>query len=176
MDTNSQIKIYYEQIEFCYGNVEWTHKTHEKAADIYASINTFFRWMQLLLSFFVSADVVSQMNTEMPVIHWYLVVCSLLLMLVNTITKAFDFSGLANKHIIAANSLWRLREDYRSFKTDILTHVYTIDKIREKRDELQNAVQEVYKTAPRTFNRAYKKAIADFDAGKVSFEKRPIPE
>ncbi|MCF0210718.1 MAG: SLATT domain-containing protein [Bacteroidales bacterium] len=169
MDTDSQIKIYYEQIEFCYGNVEWTHKIHEKAADIYTCINTWIRWFQLLLSFFVSADVVSQMNTESPVIHWYLVVCSLLLMLVNTISKGFDFGGLANKHIITANSLWGLREEYRSFKNDILAGIYTIDEIRARRDELQNAVQEVYKTAPRTFGRAYKKAKSDFESGNVTF-------
>ena len=144
METDSQIKIYYEQIEFCYGNVEWTHKIHEKVADIFTNINKVLRWIQLLLSFFVSADVVSQMNTELPVIH-----------------------------VITANSLWGLREDYRSFKNDILAGVYTIDEIRAKRDELQNAVQEVYKTAPRTFDRAYKKAQADFNAGKVTFEHLP---
>lgn len=169
METDSQIKIYYDQIQFCYGNVEWTHKIHEKAADIFTSVNTSLRWAQLILSFLVSAEVISQMNTEHPVIQVYLLVCSLLLMLINTITKTFDFSGRANKHIIAANSLWGLREDYRSFKNDILTGVYTIDQIRAKRDELQDAVQEIYKTAPRTFNRAYNKAKADFDAGKVTF-------
>lgn len=169
METDFQIKIYYDQIQFCYGNVEWTHKIHEKAADIFTSVNTSLRWAQLILSFLVSAEVISQMNTEHPVIQVYLLVCSLLLMLINTITKTFDFSGRANKHIIAANSLWGLREDYRSFKNDILTGFYTIDQIRAKRDELQDAVQEIYKTAPRTFNRAYNKAKADFDAGKVTF-------
>lgn len=90
METDSPIKIYYEQIEFCYGNVEWTHKIHEKAADIFTNINKVLRWIQLLLSFFVSADVVSQVNTELPVIHWYLVVCSLLLRWVTRSKLDFD--------------------------------------------------------------------------------------
>lgn len=170
METDSQIELYYKQIEFCYGNVEWTHKIHEKAADIYSSVNNWLRWGQLILSFAISADVVAQLNTNSPVIHWYLVVCTLLLALINTITKTFDFSGRANKHIIAANSLWGLREDYRSFKNDILAGCYSIDDIREKRDALQAAVQEVYKTAPRTFDRAYNKANKDFEKGKVTFE------
>lgn len=170
METDIQLEKYYKQIDFCYGNVEWTHKIHEKAADIFTTINTWMRWLQLVLSFLISADVIAQLNTESPVVHWYLVFCTLLLTLLNTITKTFDFAGRANKHIIAANSLWGLREDYRSLKNDILTGCYSIDQIRKKRDELQAAVQEVYKTAPRTFDRAYAAAEKDFNEGKVTFE------
>lgn len=164
------LKIYKEQIEFCYGNVEWTHKIHEKAADIYTSVNNWLRWAQLILSFVISADVISQFKNSSPAISGLLVVCTVGLALINTITKTFDFSGRANKHILAANSLWALREDYRSFKNDIEAGILTIEQITERRKELQDAVQEVYKTAPRTFDRAYKKAEKDFKEGKVTFE------
>jgi hypothetical protein len=165
-----QIELYRKQIEFCYGNVEWTQKIHEKAADIYNCVNNWFRWTQLVLSFLISADVLRQVNTDSPVISTVLVVCTIVLALINTITKTFDFSGRANKHVLAANSLWGLREDYRSFKNDIAAGVMTIEQIQFRRRELQEAVQEVYKTAPRTFDRAYKKAQEDFDKGKVTFD------
>ena len=165
-----QIELYKNQIEFCYGNVEWTHKIHEKAADIYNSVNNWLRWIQLVLSFLISADVISQFNTESPVISTLLVACTIGLALINTVTKTFDFSGRANKHVLAANSLWGLREDYRSFKNDIAAGVLTIEQIQTRRKELQEAVQEVYKTAPRTFDRAYKKAEEDFKQGKVTFD------
>ncbi len=165
-----QIEIYTKQIEFCYGNVEWTHKIHEKAADIYNGVNNWLRWIQLVLSFLISADVIQQFNTESPVISQLLLWCTIGLALINTVTKTFDFSGRANKHILAANSLWGLREDYRSFKNDIAAGILTVDQIVVRRKELQDAVQEVYKTAPRTFDRAYNKAKNDFDEGKVTFE------
>lgn len=57
------------QIEFCYGNVEWTHKIHEKAADIYNSVNNWLRWIQLVLSFLISADVIRLFNAESPTIR-----------------------------------------------------------------------------------------------------------
>lgn len=170
MDKEQQLNVYYQQAEFCYGNVEWTHKIHEKAADIYTRVNTWMRWLQLVLSIVVSADVVVQLKALTPEIDGVLVVCSLLLTFVNTISKTFDFSGRANKHILAANSLWGLREDYRSFKNDIRTGVLSVEEIIIRRKELQEAVQEVYKTAPRTFDKAYKKAKKDFDEGKVTFE------
>lgn len=170
MEIDSRIEQYYKQIEFCYRNVEWSHKIHEKAADIYTTANTWMQWAQLVLSFLVSADVVAQLNSQNPIVNWYLVTCTLLLTLLNTITKTFDFAGRANKHVIAANSLWGLREDYRSLKNDILTGCYTIEQIRVKRDELQSSVQEVYKTAPRTFSKAYNAADKDFKNGKVTFD------
>lgn len=165
-----QIKIYKDQIEFCYGNVEWTHKIHEKAADIYNSVNNWLRWTQLVLSFLISADVIKQFGADSPVISGLLLWCTIGLALINTITKTFDFSGRVNKHILAANSLWGLREDYRSFKNDIAADVLTIEQIHTRRKELQDAVKEVYKTAPRTFDRAYKKAQKDFEQGKVTFD------
>ena len=39
------------------------------------------------------------------VISTLLVVCTIGLALINTVTKTFDFSGRANKHVLAANSL-----------------------------------------------------------------------
>lgn len=165
-----QIKIYKEQIEFCYGNVEWTQKIHEKAADIYNCVNNWLRWAQLVLSFFVSADVMKQFGDDSPTVSVLLLWCTIGLALINAITKTFDFCGRANKHILASNSLWGLREDYRSFKNDISAGILTIEQMQTRRMELQDAVREVYKTAPRTFVKAYKKAKKDFDEGKVSFD------
>ena len=34
---NSDITVLESQIRECYGRVVWTHKTHEKCADIYAA-------------------------------------------------------------------------------------------------------------------------------------------
>ena len=170
MEREQQLQLYKNQIEFCYGNVEWTHKIHEKAADIYNSVNNWLRWAQLVLSFLISADVIRLFNTESPAISLLLMICTIGLALINTITKTFDFSGRANKHVLAANSLWGLREDYRSFKNDIEAGILTIDQIIVRRKELQDAVQEVYKTAPRTFDKAYKKAEDDFNKGKVTFD------
>lgn len=166
---SEQINIYSNQIDFCYGNVEWTHKIHEKAADFYTTVNNWLRWAQLILSFVIGADVIKQYGTESPVVGSILVWCAVGLALINTISKTFDFSGRASKHIIAANSLWGLREDYRSFRNDIKAGILNIDQIILRRKELQDAVQEVYKTAPRTFDWAYEKAKKDFDEGKVTF-------
>lgn len=167
---NEQITIYSNQIEFCYGNVEWTHKIHEKAADFYTSLSNWISLFQLILSFIIGWDVLSQMRAESPFISWFLVLCSALLALLNSITKVFDFEKCKSRHIATAKSLWELREDYRSFKNDIKAGLYEVDSFLLKRQELQKRAEEIYKQAPRTFDRAYNRAKKDFDDNKVSFE------
>lgn len=66
--------------------------------------------------------------------------------------------------------MWQIREKYRSFKTDIVAGLYSVDSITQKRDELQRLNSEIYKQAPRTFRLAYDKAVKDFKNGKVTFD------
>ena len=130
------VNLYNQQAMFCYGNVEWSHKIHEKAADLFTTVNSWLRWIQLILAFIISADIIKQFGTDSPVISGILIGCSLILTLINTITKSFDFNGRASRHIMTANALWDLREDYRSFKYDIQAGRYNEDELRIKRDEL----------------------------------------
>lgn len=168
--TNEQIKLYADQMKFCYGNIEWTHKAHEAAADIFTIVTNIINWGQLVLSFIVGWDVLSQMRAESPTISWLLIICSGLLALLNSITKTFDFENIKSRHIAAAKSLWILREDYRSFKNDIKAGLYNIDAFILKRQELQSRAAEIYKQAPRTFDWAYNRAKKQFEEGKVTFD------
>ena len=168
--TSEQKKLFVNQIKFCYGNVEWTHKIHEKCADTYTYVCNILSWIQLVLSFIVGWDVLSQMRSDSPVISCFLVICSGLLTIILSISKTFNFEKIRDAHIATAKSLWELRETYRSFKTDIQDDLYTIEAFTAKRDQLQIITSEIYKKAPRTFDRAYNKAKQDFEEGKATFD------
>ena len=99
----------------------------------FISFNSWLRWIQLILAFIISADIIKQFGTDSPVISGILIGCSLILTLINTITKSFDFNGRASRHIMTANALWDLREDYRSFKYDIQAGRYNEDELRINR-------------------------------------------
>lgn len=160
--TEEQIKIFSEQIETCYDNVEWSHKIHEKAADIFSIICNWKGWLDLVLSFIVGWEVLSQMRADSPIISLLLVSCSGLLAFSQSVSKAFNFEKRRDEHIATAKSLWELRETYRSFKTDIVAGLYNVEIFINKRDELQHVTSEIYKHAPRTFDWAYKKADKEF--------------
>ena len=168
--TQEQIKLFKEQIEFCYGNIEWSHKIHEKAADRFSSICNWKSWAELILSFIVGCDVLSQMRSESPVISGILIGSSAMLAFLTSVSKAFNFEKRRDQHIATAKSLWELRETYRSLKTDIPAGLYTVESFVQKRKELQQLASEIYKQAPRTFNWAYDQANKDFKEGKVTFE------
>lgn len=168
--TNEQASKFVKQIEFCYGNVEWSQKIHEKSADAYTKICNWKNWTELVLSFLVGCDVLSQVRADVPAISCVLMVSSALLAFIETISKSFNFEKRRDSHISTANSLWEIRESYRSFKTDITAGLYSVESYIQKRDELQKITSETYKKAPRTFNKAYNKAKKDFETGKVDFE------
>lgn len=172
--TTEQKILFVNQIEFCYGNIEWTHKIHEKCADIYTCVCNILSWLQLILSFIVGWDVLSQMRSDSPIISWVLVICSGLLALILSISKTFNFEKIRDSHIATAKSLWDLRETYRSFKTDIQADLYTVEEFTAKRDQLQMITSEIYKKAPRTFDRAYNKAKQDFEEGKTTFDHTEV--
>ena len=47
---NSDITVLESQIRECYGRVVWTHKTHEKCADIYAAQLKALKTTEIVLS------------------------------------------------------------------------------------------------------------------------------
>ena len=47
---NSDITVLESQIRECYGRVVWTHKTHEKCADIYAAKLKALKRTEIVLS------------------------------------------------------------------------------------------------------------------------------
>lgn len=168
--TEKQIELYYNQIDICYRNVKWSHRTHERAADIYGVISNWVKLAQLILSFIVGWDVLSQMRADSPVISWILIFSAALLALLQTISKTFDFEKLKNEHVSTAKSLWDLRENYMSLMYDLQNGLFDTEGFKEKRDELQSVALEIYKHEPRTFSWAYNRAEKDFKKGLDTFE------
>ncbi|MCC5638748.1 SLATT domain-containing protein [Nostoc sp. CHAB 5844] len=83
---------------------------------------------------------------------------STILLALNTYTQDNDLGELAQKHSQTASKLWIIRESYLSLLTDIAINSLSLDEIKTKRDELQSALATIYQNAPRTNEKAYKKA------------------
>lgn len=71
----------------------------------------------------------------------------------NTYTKKFDISGIAEEHKKASDLLWKIREEYVSLLIDF--EMLEAKEIRNKRDELQERTSEVYSNSPRTDTKSY---------------------
>lgn len=158
MEQNSQISILEEQIRECYGRVVWTHKTHEKCADILNSRNNTIKLWQIILSALTTSGVFITVLGESKEAGIIAAIISMITLGLSTYVKKYDLGSMAQKHSAAAISIWDIREKYFSLLTDIRAGLISEDEIRKSRDKLQSDLHKLYKGSPRTISKAYVEA------------------
>jgi len=156
-----QKEILLAQIRECFGRVVYSHKTHEKQADIFRGKDTFWTWMQIILSVVASGSFLATFSDLFGFDKWFSLLGAVLTALVAAINlyfKNFSYSAESLRHKETAIQLWDIRETYISLITDLTTMSISIEKAKIIRDELQIKLQDVYKNAPQTTTKAYFKA------------------
>lgn len=161
MEQNSQVEVeqrnkLMSQIRECYGRVAYTQKTHDISAGLLEKKATRYKTVQLILSTLVAGAFLIVLLGDGKITTWVGTLISLLLLVVTTIMREFDFEGNSKKHRNVAQTLWVIREDYISLIADM--DFMSIEEIRNARDELQLRTSEIYSNAPITSAKAYKKA------------------
>lgn len=142
----------------CYGRVVYSHKTHEKCADILLSRLSAIKLSQIVLSSITTAGFIAAIFGAGAVGAVIGVVVSTALLVLNAYTKNYDFGEFAQKHRRAAADLWLIREKYLALLTDLRVGKESLEKITVRRDKLLEDLHGVYSGAPSTTYQAYKKA------------------
>ena len=155
MDSRDLIE---SQMRECYGRVVYSHKTHEKCADILLKRLGRIKLSQIVLSSMTTAGFISMIFGAGSVGAMIGVVISTILLFLNTYTKNYDLGELAQKHRQAAADLWLIREKYLALITDLRVGEESLEKITNRRDALLENLHGVYSGAPSTTYQAYKKA------------------
>jgi len=157
-------KILEGQLRECYGRVVYSHKTHEKCADILIKNQNQIKIVQILLSAIITGGLI----TAFFDFEWLFeykkfgtliaVVLSTLLLVLNSYTKNYDLGKIAQKHRQAGAELWKIREQYLSLLTDLRLNILSVDEMLSRRDRLLEELHAVYVGAPSTNYKAYTKA------------------
>lgn len=146
------------QLRQCYGRVVYSHKTHEKCADILLARLSAVKFWQIVLSALTTVGFIAAvLGVGRPATIAGAALSAVLLAL-NTYTKDYDLGELAQKHRQAGAELWLIREEYLSLLTDLRAGTKPIDEVQTERDELLESLHSVYSGAPSTTYQAYKKA------------------
>ena len=148
------------QLRECYGRVVYSHKTHEKCADILLKCLGKIKLLQIVLSAITTAGFIAAIFGAGPAGAVIGVVVSTTLLVLNAYTKDYDLGELAQKHRQAAADLWLIREKYLALVTDLRVGKESLKKITNRRDALLEDLHGVYLGAPSTNYQAYKKAQA----------------
>lgn len=152
------------QLRECYGRAVYSHKTHEKCADILLDRHKKIKLWQIILSALVTAGLAAAIfDFGGPANYekcgtFVAVLLSTALLVLNAYTKDYDLGEIAQKHRQAGADLWIIREKYLSLLTDLRLHVASLDEIRLRRDQLIEDLHAIYTGAPSTDYKAYVKA------------------
>ncbi|MGU3434354.1 SLATT domain-containing protein [Actinomycetes bacterium M1A6_2h] len=149
------------QVRESFGRVVYSHKKHEKQADI---CFTWYRWQQgaLIALTAVSSGTFLTMVVGLlgnPVVT-SLATSSIALVVtwISLGAKTFRFADESDAHRGIASDLWDVRESYISLIADLMSGTVSGAEVRERRDELQEAARNAYSSAPRTSGKAYARA------------------
>ncbi len=151
-------KIIEGQIRECYGRVVYSHKTHEKCADILFERLSRIKLWQIILSALTTGGFISTFLGAGEIGAGIGVLISTILLVLNAYTKNYDLGELVQKHKQAANEIWLIREKYLSLLTDLAVGKKSLEEIQNTRDSLLESLHSVYAGSPSTTFEAYRKA------------------
>ena len=144
------------QIREFYGRVVYTHKTHEKCADLLLTRHQRIKISQIVLSALVTGGVLGALwPSSSLAVTLITAILSTHLLALNSYTKDYDLGEVAQKHRQAAAEVWLIRERYLSLLIDLRSCAIEADKARHRRDVLLDELSVVYAGAPSTNAKAY---------------------
>lgn len=142
------------QLREMYGRAAYTHKTHEKMADNYIRRYRLVNGMEIFLSAITTGSLLFAVFGGSKVGTIIGALFSTMLLGLTLYFKEASLGEQAQKHSVVASKLWAIREALLSLLVDMHDERST-DEIRKNRDDLNDALAEIYKAAPRTDGTAY---------------------
>ena len=149
------------QVRESFGRVVYSHKTHEKQADISFSM---YKWQQgtlIALTALSSGTFLTLVFGLFGNSTWSSLAtsfCALLVSWMSLGAKTFKFDETSAAHRDVASKLWDIRESYISLIADMMSGQIADLDARKRRDELQSLARDVYSAAPRTSGKAFTRA------------------
>lgn len=141
-----------------FGKVVYTHKTHEKDAEIWSCRSNLIKWINILLTALTSGTLVSTFFTDQSVLIYISSGLSFLVLFFLIFQISFRPEEMVEKHKNIAKELWYIKEKYLSLISDIMSESITDEEAIQRRNNLINELRMIYKFSPETTRGAYKKA------------------
>ena len=173
MSTGNQILE--NQIREIYGRVVYTHKTHEKCAEILESRSNNLKIVEILLSALTTTSILVALFGDGKISQLIATIFSTCSLCLTLYLKDYNLMATAEKHKQSALNILIIREKLFSLIVDLNLGETSIVDLQKRRDELNEELANSLKVAPNTFSKAYKKAsIALQENEEFTFSAREI--
>lgn len=143
------------QIRELYGRVVYTHKTHEKCADVLKDRSDQLKLAEIALSAATTTSVLVVLFGDGRVFQFIAALSSTFLLALTLYSKDFNLLAIAEKHKQAALNILEVREKLLSLLVDIRIGNKEITQLQKIRDDLNEQLVNTYRGAPKTINKAY---------------------
>ena len=157
-NSSESIQVLEGQLRECFGRVVYSHKAHEKCADILLKRLTRIKVWQIVLSVITTGGFISVLFGVETVGSIIASIVSAVLLGLNIYMKGEDLGELVQAHTRTASDIWLIREKYQSLITDLVIGEDSLEIIGQKRDVLMENLHLIYSNAPSTTDKAYKEA------------------
>lgn len=153
---NEQKKLLESQIREIYGRVVYTHKNHEKCADLLKNRSDWLKYIEIALSAVTTTSVLVVLLGDGLIFQFIAALFSTALLGLTLYSKNFNLLAIAEKHKQAALDILEIREKLLSLIVDIRIDNKEIEQLQQRRDELNEQLVSTYRRAPRTIHKTYK--------------------
>ncbi|TDE46866.1 SLATT domain-containing protein [Flavobacterium rhamnosiphilum] len=153
---SEQIALLESQIREIYGRVVYTHKTHEKCADVLKERNDCLKITEVILSALTTTSILVLIFGDGIVFQFLAALFSTTLLCLTLYSKDYNLLALAEKHKQAALDILEVREKLLSLLVDIRIGNKNVNDYQLERNKLNEQLVNTYRGAPKTINKAYK--------------------
>lgn len=162
MNNKEAIKDLLSQVRDSYIRAAYTHKTHEKQADIYFNKNKWNKGIKIFLASVISSSVIINLlkifSTDPQIVLAITSLISFILAIYTALDDTFEYFKEMQKHKEFAAKIYNIREGCLSLIADIKSGTIDIEDIKNKRDNLHKDYVLLASKAPRTTPKAYSRA------------------
>jgi len=152
---NEHQNLLESQIREIYGRVVYTHKTHEKCADLLKGRSDCLKFIEIALSALTTTSILVVLFGDGIIFQFVATLFSTALLGLTLYSKDFNLLAIAEKHKQAALDILEVRELFLSLLVDIRIGNNAIEELQQRRDELNEKLVNTYRGAPKTINKAY---------------------
>jgi len=145
------------QLREMYWRLAYTQKTHEKMADACATTFRRVKGIEIALSALSSGSFLVALLGDSPAGSIAGAILSTVLLGILLYFKEGAIGELGQRHSETAAKLWGLRECMLGLLVDFKEGV-ALDEVRRRRDLINEKIERVYLSAPRTTPKAYAEA------------------
>ena len=147
-----------QSVRRTYGQVLWTHKIHEKQADIYAEQYKWLEVFRIVTSCVTSAGVITLIFNDTFAIKVVAVIVSVVAACLTAFFTAFNLQKMSEQHRQAAIKLLTIRERIHLLLLKIKIQRVSDDEALSEYENIICLLGEIYDSAPSTTDKAVKRA------------------